>query len=295
MNQKLEELSAQAQSAAAQVPVLGELLAIPLRSWVMALSILTVGWFLSRRSRFAINRLRGLDRGQKELGQKLAFGTILAVTAALALDQLGFNLKVLLGAAGVLTVAVGFAAQTSASNLISGLFLMFERPFVIGQVIAVGDLQGEVIGIGLLSTQIRAFNNVVIRIPNETLVKSNINNLSHFPIRRIRLDVGVAYDTDLEHVEKLLKSVVEGHPRTLTHPEPQVLITQFAESSVDFQLLVWVPTELALTLPHELFKAVHKVFEENQITIPFPTRTLVQVDPGVKANGNGKRREEPRT
>ncbi|MFN9975907.1 MAG: mechanosensitive ion channel family protein, partial [Phycisphaerae bacterium] len=113
-----------------------------------------------------------------------------------ALDSLGFDLKVLLGAAGILTVAVGFAAQTSASNLISGLFLMFERPFVVGNSIVIGDLRGEVVAIDMLSTKIRTFTNMMVRIPNETLVKSNIVNLSYFPIRRVDLEVGVAYSSD---------------------------------------------------------------------------------------------------
>ena len=114
-----------------------------------------------------------------------------------ALRELGFKLSVLLGAAGVLTVAVGFASQTSASNIISGLFLLGERPFSVGDVIRVGSTTGEVLSIDLLSAKLRTFENLFVRIPNETLIKSEVTNLSRLPVRRLDLKIGIAYKEEV--------------------------------------------------------------------------------------------------
>jgi small-conductance mechanosensitive channel len=245
-------------------------------SLVTAAIVLVVGFFLARRARQAIGNMRNLDIQKKMLFEKAAYFGLILLSIAAALDSLGFDLKVLLGAAGILTVAVGFAAQTSASNLISGLFLMFERPFVVGNSIVIGDLRGEVVAIDMLSTKIRTFTNLMVRIPNETLVKSNIVNLSYFPIRRVDLEVGVAYSSDLALVEAVVKDTLFGHPLVLRNPVPLFLMRGFGASSVDFDIHVWTETENVITIKSELYRALNTAFTENKVEIPFPTRTLIQ-------------------
>lgn len=245
-------------------------------SLATAAAILLVGFFLARRARQAIGNMRNLDIQKKMLFEKVAYFGLILLSIAAALDSLGFDLKVLLGAAGILTVAVGFAAQTSASNLISGLFLMFERPFVVGNSIVIGDLRGEVVAIDMLSTKIRTFNNLMVRIPNETLVKSNIVNLSYFPIRRVDLEIGVAYSSDLARVESVVKDTVFGHPLVLRNPEPLFLMRGFGASSIDFDVHVWTETVNVIRIKSELYRALNTAFAENKVEIPFPTRTLVQ-------------------
>ena len=121
-----------------------------------------------------------------------------------ALRELGFDLSVVLGAAGILSVAIGFASQTSTSNLISGLFLMLERPFSIGDVIKVDSTTGEVISIDLLSVKIRTFDNLFVRSPNESMIKTQVTTLTKFPIRRADLQVGIAFKEDIERVKEIL-------------------------------------------------------------------------------------------
>lgn len=240
-----------------------------------AIAILLCGILLARRAHAAIGRLGTLDQSQRMLFQRIAYYGLLVLATAAALDTLGLDLKVLLGAAGVLTVAIGFAAQTSASNLISGLFLMFERPFVVGNTIAVGDIRGEVIAIDLMSTKIRTFNNLMIRVPNETLVKSNITNYSYFPIRRVEVEVGVAYGSDLAFVSDLLKQTVLAHPETLREPAPLILVKGLGASSIDFNIQLWTPTESVPNLPSELYQAIELALKANGIEIPFPTQTIL--------------------
>lgn len=244
-------------------------------SLLTALVILSVGFFIARRARSAVSRMKNLDTQKRMLFEKFVHLGLVFLSCTLALDALGFDLKVLLGAAGVLTVAIGFAAQTSASNLISGLFLMIERPFVVGDSIAVGDLRGEVMAVDLLSTKIRTFTNMMVRVPNETLVKSSITNLSYFPIRRVDLEVGVDYASNLDTVEKVIREALAGHPSVLRNPEPSVQMRGFGPSSIDFDVQVWTETGNVATVKPELYRALNRAFQQNKINIPFPTRTIV--------------------
>ena len=195
------------------------------------------------------------------------FFTLFAVTA---IHQLGFRISVILGAAGIFTVAIGFAAQTSASNLISGLFLLGEKPFEVGDSLRVDGDTGEVISIDLLSVKLRTFDNLLVRIPNELLIKSKFINLTRFPIRRIDLTVGVAYREDLERVIKLLLNIADEDLRCLEEPQPFCIVTSFSSSSVDLQLSVWARRQVFRELKSDLMVAVKTTFDNQGIEIPFP-------------------------
>lgn len=151
-----------------------------------AVFIAVVGLLVARVGAGLGSRLAGrcLETQQVDLLRKAVFYGVVVLTAMSVLHQLGFSLTIILGAAGVLSVAIGFASQTSASNLISGLFLIGEKPFSVGDVICVGETVGEVLSIDLLSVKLRTFDNVFVRVPNETLIKSQIVNLTRFDIRR---------------------------------------------------------------------------------------------------------------
>ncbi len=248
----------------------------------IAIVILVVGVFLAGRARALVNRLPQLDIPQRQLLMKIAYYGLLGLTFAATLTQLGFELKVILGAAGILTVAVGFAAQTSASNLISGVFLMVERPFVIGDVIGVGDIRGEVMSIDLLSSKIRTFNNLMIRVPNEKLVKSDIINYSYFPVRRLDLNIGVSYNSNITQVEGLLRQVATSHPLCLEDPKPIFIFTGFGDSSMNIQFQVWTLTANSIPLQNDLYRDIKNAFDRNKIEIPFPTRTMIAapISPG---------------
>ena len=177
----------------------------------------------------------------------LSYGIIGLFTVA-ALNQLGFNLGVLLGAAGVLSVAIGFASQTSASNLVSGLFLIGEKPFAIGDLIEIGGTTGEVLAIDLMSVKLRTFDNRFVRIPNENVIKSEVSTLTKFPIRRVDLQIGVAYREDLERVRGVLMETADRNLLCLDEPKPLFLVLGFGESSIDLQFSVWATREKFLEL-----------------------------------------------
>jgi len=192
----------------------------------------------------------------------------------LALNQMGLNLGAILGAAGVAGIAVGFAAQTSLSNIISGFFMIGERPFELGDIIEVDGIAGTVDTIGLLALTLRTFDNRSVRIPNETLVKTQLINVTRHPIRRFNLDIGVAYDENIGHVLKVMQEVAEANLQSLNEPDPLIIFTGFGDSSLNFLLGAWCVQEDYGTLRNTLPRELKERFDKENIEIPFPHMTL---------------------
>ena len=196
----------------------------------------------------------------------LYLGTLIVL--ALTLRELGIQLSVLLGAAGVVTVALGFAAQTSLSNAISGFLLFGERPFRVGDVIQVEKETGEVMAIDLLSTKLRTFSNHYVRIPNETMFKNKVVNLTHYPIRRLDLRIPVAYGENLDRVRGILLDVAERNACALAEPPPLCLVDQFGDSVIVLQFSVWGETGSWLAFLESLTLEVKRAFEQNGVRAP---------------------------
>lgn len=214
------------------------------------------------------NAQRGLVVG------KLIWYTGLLGILVTALAELGFSLAPLLGAAGILGIALGFASQTSVSNVISGFFLMAEQPFVVDDIIQLGTTVGRVLSIDMISVKLRTFDNRFIRIPNETIVKSEVVNITRFPIRRVDVDVGVAYKEELGRVREVLLDVAEQNPLCLMEPEPVLIFQGYGQSSLDFRLGVWATRENWLALKNSIHEDIKARFDAEGIEIPFPHRTL---------------------
>lgn len=243
---------------------------------VQALLLLIAGFVVAKLLSGALARVLGryLDHHQTILLRRGVYYLVLILFILSALHSLGFNLSILLGAAGVLSVAIGFASQTSASNLISGLFLIGERPFSVGDVITVGNTTGEVLSIDLLSVKLRTFDNLYVRIPNEQMIKSEVTTLTRFPIRRLDLKIGVAYKEDIARVREVLQTLAERHPLCLDEPAPLFIFLGFGDSSIDLQFSVWAKKENFLDLKNGLQEQIKRAFDEAGIEIPFPHLSL---------------------
>lgn len=247
--------------------------ALPL---LRAMVLLAVGFVLGRTLSASLPRLarKYLDAQQTMLVRRISFYLVFGLFLISALRELGFNLSVLLGAAGILSVAIGFASQTSASNLISGLFLIAERPFSIGDVIRVGTTTGEVLSIDLLSVKLRTFDNLYVRLPNEIVIKSEVVNLTKFPIRRIDLQLGVAYKEDISKVRQALLAVANENPLCLDEPQPLFIFRGFGDSALDIQFSVWAQRDNFLDLKNSILDEIKRRFDAEGIEIPFPHRTV---------------------
>lgn len=238
--------------------------------------LLLAGFVIASMASRAIGRILSTNFSQHHvvLFKRLVYWLLLALFIASALKQLGFSLSVLLGAAGVLSVALGFASQTSASNLISGLFLIGEQPFQLGDTIKVGNTTGEVLSIDLLSVKLRTFDNLYVRIPNESLIKSEMTNLTRFPIRRFDLLIGVAYKENISQVRQIMQNVADNNPLCLDDPGPAFLFLGFGDSSLNIQFSVWAKRENFRDLRNSLQEEIKLAFDKAGIEIPFPQRTV---------------------
>jgi small-conductance mechanosensitive channel len=212
-------------------------------------------------------------QGMMLLGKTIRYGLGLFLGITI-LSELGFQLTAIIGAAGIAGVAIGFAAQTSLSNLISGLFLIAEKPFQIGDVVQIGDTTGVVESIDLLSVKLRTFDNRFVRIPNESLVKSQVTNITRYPIRRFDVDIGVAYKEDIDRVIRILGEVADRNAYCLDEPVPIVVFKGFGDSSLDFMLGVWFEKSELLKLRNSLLRDIKVRFDAEKIEIPFPHRSL---------------------
>ncbi|MCG7201062.1 mechanosensitive ion channel family protein [Marinobacter pelagius] len=244
--------------------------------WIGSLFLLVLGIVLASLAARSVSRVMAQrsSRHHVAMFRRLVFYVIVLLFGVAALREAGFSLEVVLGAAGILTVAVGFASQTSASNMISGLFLLVEKPFEIGDFIEVDTRVGEVVGIDMLSVKLRTPDNLYVRIPNETLIKSPVVNRSRFPIRRLDLSVGIAYAEDVEKVERLLLELAGKNPVCLEEPRPFVLVTGFGPSSVDLQFSFWVPRDKVLEGRSRMMVAIKQALDAEGIEIPFPHTSI---------------------
>jgi small-conductance mechanosensitive channel len=245
-----------------------------------AVAILVVGLIIVRiAARWAgqsATKRWGEERGF--LARKAIWYGCGVVVILATLNQLGVKLTAILGAAGVAGIAIGFAAQTSLSNVISGLFLAVERPFRVGNMIQIGDTLGMVLSIDLLSVKMRMFDNRFVRIPNETFIKERVINFSRFPIRRVDLMIGVAYKEDVERVREVLFEVAHAHPLALEEPDPLCFTWEYASSSVNLLFVVWAMQDDWLTLKSDLLTNIKKRFDADGIEIPFPHVTFYPGD-----------------
>lgn len=183
--------------------------------------------------------------------------------------RLGINVSGLLGAAGIAGIAIGFAAQTSVSNVISGLFVITERAFKIGDTIEIADIIGTVQSINLLSVALKTFDSQYVRVPNETIIKANLINYSHFPFRRIKTELSVPYGIDLRRVETILIDTAKKNRFIVDDPAPSVLWTAFASSGISFALLAWTSVQDYGSARNSIFIDIDERLKKEGIEIPF--------------------------
>jgi len=208
---------------------------------------------------------------------KVAKIVIAIIVLAIVLAKMKIDISAFVVSLGVGSLAIALAAQETISNMISGFILMIDRPFRIGDRIKIGtDLIGDITEIGIRSTKIIDFDNNIIVIPNNDIVKSRIVNLN-YPNNetRVLVDVGVGYGSDLDIVKSLIFEVAEAHPLVDKEIKPEVYFMKFGESSLDLRLAVrTVDFKDGFQIGCDLREAIYKIFNQNKISIPFPQRDI---------------------
>ena len=176
----------------------------------------------------------------------------LTILGVMILHTLGLNVSALLGAAGVLGIAIGFAAQTSISNIISGVFLLLERPFSINDEIECDGIKGVVEAIDPLSVKLRTQSNQLVRIPNETLIKKSFINHTFYDARRIQVVLKIRSTSQVQHILSESVALVAQQKGVLAHPAPQAFIVQVNSLSTNIAVRCWVDTKDASRMEKQL-------------------------------------------
>jgi small conductance mechanosensitive channel len=259
---------------------------VMLPNFALALMVLLlfvlVGYYLKRLSIRVIRRFSDQVSLQNLVGNGIRIVTILVGTI-IALDILHLNkaLTSLLAGAGIIGLAISFAFQDLAQNLVSGLYLAINRPIRVGDIVESGSHFGEVLKIGIRTSIIRTFDGQDLYLPNKYLFQEPVQNYST-GARRILLRVGVSYGEDLQRVEEVTLDALKGLEDLHPAKETQLFYEEFGDSAIVFRLHIWVPFFQGgpyFGVRSEAIKAIHRAYKEAGITIPFPIRTL---DFGIK-------------
>jgi small-conductance mechanosensitive channel len=205
--------------------------------------LIAVFWFSSRTKRFLFNRFlakSGLDRSLQYAIAQIVSNVVLIVGIFIVLDNAGIHLGALTVYAGAVGVGVGFGLQNIASNFISGLVILAERPITVGDRVEVAGIVGQVQHIRARSTVIVTNDNITMIVPNSKFIDSPVTNWTYGDPRvRFRIPVGVAYGSDIEKVRAALTAAGRENPHTLSDPAPSVFFEKFGENSIEFELVVW--------------------------------------------------------
>jgi small-conductance mechanosensitive channel len=217
-----------------------------------------------------------IDLGARDAIKKLIHYSLLLFGIMMAISLIGLNLTSLAFLTGALGIGVGFGLQNIVNNFVSGLMLLFERPFKVGDMVVVDNDTGTVRKIGLRSTVIETDDRSELIVPNSLFISGKVTNWTRSnKIARIKITVGVAYGSDIQRALSLLKEAAEAEHRVLSDPEPNPLFLRFGDSALEFELHSWIAdVKDLLSVRSALCQGIAGRFQAAGIEIPFPQRDL---------------------
>lgn len=243
---------------------------------IVAGIILLVGLFIAKAISMYLRRFlkEKVAKEHLEIIIKVLFYIIIIIAVLSILPTIGVRLSGLLVAGGIAGLAIGFASQSIIGNLISGIFLMIERPIKIGNSVNIEGIAGIVEDIRIISTTIRTFDGLYVRVPNQRVFTAGITNFVANVARRFEYVVGVRYNDDADKALEVIKSIIEEHPLALQNPAPQVFVDNLGDSSVNIIVRIWAPSTEWFGVKTELLWKIKKALESEGIEIPFPQRVV---------------------
>jgi len=257
-----------------QTPLFGTSLSVGNLLWlvvILALSVILARLTVTNLRRALENRM---SKNELEILLKLIYFTIVILGVVIALPNIIADLSGLLVAGGILGIIIGFASQSVVSNFVSGLFLMVEQPVKIGDNVNVGSISGNVEDISILSTTVRTYDGVFVRIPNEKVFNSDITNYWANVARRFDYAVGIRYQDDAGKAIGIIKNVLKDHPFVLQRPSPTVFVEELGDNGVNITVKIWSPARVWWDVKIELLWKIKVALEAEGIEIPFPQRTV---------------------
>lgn len=249
---------------------------------MVLLGVIVAGWFASKVARGMLRRAKRLDATQRLLGEKLVSLGVWAVAILVGIDILGIDLTAFAVFSGAFGLAIGFGLQKTFGNLIAGIILLMDRSIKPGDVIAVTDMAGnesfgQIRKIGIRAISIVTRDRKEYLIPNENLMINQVENWSYSSRDvRVKAPVNVAYGSDLDLVDRVLREATIGTPRVLEKPEPTVRLMGFGESAVQFEIRFWIedPEDGVNGVRSDVYKRVWRAFQQHGIEMPFPQREI---------------------
>ena len=241
--------------------------------------VLIVGIILAKViSKWAEKRLENAEKIDPTVGDFLSsiikYG-LYALVLATVLAQFGVQTTSILAVIGSMGLAIGLALQGTLSNVASGVMILTQRPFKVGESIQAGTVSGTVQEIGLFVTELKQFDGLYVLVPNSELWSHPIVNYNRNPLRRFEFIVGIGYGDDMEEARKTLLELAASDERVLDDPEPVAFVASLNDSSVGIGLRVWCNTLDYVNLTWDLTEAAKTKFDEKGITIPFPQREVI--------------------
>ena len=241
--------------------------------------ILIAGWVIGNYAKRMITGIKKLDSTLKFFLGGMAKYTILAIAIITILGQFGVQTASLIAVLGAAGLALGLAMQGTLSNVAAGVMLLILRPFNVGDYIEMGNVAGTVKELGLFATEMATMDNIFLFVPNSQIWNSDIRNLSRNLHRRQDINIGIGYGEDIDKAFKVIQKILDKDERLIrtAGKEPEVMVGMLGESSVNLIVRVWSTTADVLHTKWDLTKAIKEALDEAGISIPFPTRTIINV------------------
>ena len=246
---------------------------------LFALLILIVGLVLARLARRAMQRgfqRKAAHKQTADLLTKFVYYSLVILVVIAALQQAGFNLTAFLAGLGIAGFTIGFALQDVSKNFISGILLMIQQPFKLGDTIQVGEFTGKISAINLRATEMYTVDGRLALIPNADIFTNPIINLSRPSMRRVELTAGVGYPSDLAQVRAIALEAIRSVDGLLQEPAPALYFSQFGDSAINLTLYYWIDTGLndILKAKDQGLVAVKTAFDQARIEIPYPIQVV---------------------
>ncbi len=257
-----------------QAPLFGTSITVGNLLWlvvILALSVIIARLTVTNLRRALEHKI---SKNELEILLKVIYFTIVILGVVIALPNIIADLSGLLVAGGILGIIIGFASQSVVSNFVSGLFLMVEQPVKIGDNVNVGEISGNVEDISILSTTVKTYDGVYVRIPNEKVFNSEITNYWANVARRFDYVVGIRYQDDAGKAIGIIRGVLMEHPFVLHKPSPTIFVEELADNGVNINVKVWSPAKVWWDVKIELLWKIKVALEAEGIEIPFPQRTI---------------------
>jgi len=264
---------------------------IKLLDLIIALTVLVLAAIIAKGLALYLKRVlrNKFNKDQLQLSGKIVSFSVYLIGIFMAFAIVGLDLTGFLFAGSVAGIVIGFASQSVVGNFVSGLFLIMERPLKIGDQVSIDDTTGYVEDIRIISTTIRTYDGLYVRIPNQTVFTSKMTNFVGNIVRRFEYSVGIRYSDDADNAISIIREVVAAEPFALQKPEPQIFVDNLGDNAVILSVRIWAPVSEWYKLKMKLLSKIKIALEKQGIEIAFPQRTIWFANP---LQGTGEKTAE---